>query len=169
MPNTSNCFLTLHDDGQITFGEGVTAEDRCTEIRFFKPDGQTMVAGWEAEIVYRAPGQPERRERQIPVLRQALADDPIPVTRWCFDCAAAPGERHDEGCAVARCTVCGFQRIACDCEGGQPTVWTGRYPGLAEVEKYGYSDLNDLAARAHQGLMIWDSATEQWKTKGQQS
>lgn len=50
----------------------------------------------------------------------------------CNDCNAAPGERHMEGCDVTRCTSCGCQRLGCNCEGGEPDIWTGLWPGIKE-------------------------------------
>lgn len=57
----------------------------------------------------------------------------------CADCGVTPGRPHDDGCDVARCLVTGLQRLACgeshDC--GQQ-VWTGRWPGDAECEEFGW-------------------------------
>lgn len=42
---------------------------------------------------------------------EAVTDD----LRDCGDCGAKPGERHDPGCDVAQCALCGGQLIGCDC------------------------------------------------------
>jgi hypothetical protein len=33
----------------------------------------------------------------------------------CGDCDAVPGQRHNPGCDVERCMLCGGQCISCDC------------------------------------------------------
>lgn len=46
----------------------------------------------------------------------------------CPDCKATPGTPHEDGCDVARCTVCGKQRITCEHSNkdvGWGEVWTG--------------------------------------------
>lgn len=54
--------------------------------------------------------------------------------RNCPDCGVKPGEIHDDNCDVVICTICGQQRICCDCEEGEgePGEWTGIYPGVVE-------------------------------------
>jgi hypothetical protein len=84
------------------------------------------------------------------------------MTINCGDCAVAPGQQHQLGCDVARCTACGWQYIGCECSLSEPTTWTGRWPGEVEVEEYGLKDLNELASLAAQGLLHWDSDTERW-------
>jgi len=75
------------------------------------------------------------------------------------------GSPHVDGCDVARCTACGWQRISCeheDSDEGWGQVWTGEYPGSAECREHGlmlpdgWPDLNRLASLAHQGLVAWD-------------
>lgn len=105
--------------------------------------------------------------------------------RNCGDCAAEPGKPHSDGCDVARCTLCGWQRISCeheDNEGGWGHIWTGRWPGVVECEELGFwtldlcqegrgfvtctagtpgatADLNKLAAVAGSGfLLTWDGS-----------
>ena len=104
----------------------------------------------------------------------------------CWDCAVEVGRRHEEGCDVARCSVCGGQRIACGCEGGHPTIHTGEWPGDVECREMGlwavwsdperstgrcipvpagtpgaFEDLNRLASMAAQGELRWDG--ERWR------
>lgn len=40
----------------------------------------------------------------------------------CHDCHVAEGQPHEDGCDVARCTVCGQQRITC-AHGGSDEGW----------------------------------------------
>jgi len=63
----------------------------------------------------------------------------------CHDCGALSGEPHKDGCDVELCSVCGEQRLQCDCEGHDPLFarWTGIWPGMAEAQFLGM-DLNTL-------------------------
>lgn len=88
------------------------------------------------------------------------------MSNTCPDCAVAPGVQHEYGCDVARCTGCGTQHLMCgfmsNCEGGEPTVWKGTWPGDVEVEEYQLQDLNDLYDLAGQGELKWSREAERW-------
>ena len=58
----------------------------------------------------------------------------------CHDCDARPGQPHQSGCDVERCSVCGLQLIGCTSSVGHDKLfarWTGIWPGLAEVQALG--------------------------------
>lgn len=63
----------------------------------------------------------------------------------CHDCGAKPGEKHLGNCDVERCSVCGGQKLDCDCKGHNRKFarWTGVCPGKAEANYLGI-DLNEF-------------------------
>jgi len=77
------------------------------------------------------------------------------VPRNCPDCGVKPGQTHEGGCDVERCSSCGLQLISCDCgEYNEETDcmenkphdpafarWTGFWPGHLEATALGI-DLN---------------------------
>jgi hypothetical protein len=105
----------------------------------------------------------------------------------CPDCQVDPGERHQDGCDVARCRFVGRQYISCfdikvlpdgsldfleptdhACE---PDRWTGEWPGVkvcrdnnwynAPDSIFGYSeDLNSVPFRA-----VWNPELEDWEAR----
>lgn len=48
----------------------------------------------------------------------------------CPECGTPVGKPHRDNCEMERCSVCGFQRLSCDCEGHNSAMaaWTGEWP-----------------------------------------
>lgn len=65
---------------------------------------------------------------------------------------------------MALCKVCGWQDIGDhDCPDDRAsTIWTGRWPGDAEVREYELTDLNELASMCRTDLLAWNSDLERW-------
>lgn len=71
--------------------------------------------------------------------------------RDCGDCGVKPGQMHDAGCDLERCSYCGGQWIACGHDRTKKhdprfARWTGLYPGSAEARTLGI-DLNEFHGR----------------------
>jgi len=68
-------------------------------------------------------------------MRQGRAADQLSGQQWaCPGCGTTVGLAHHRGCDVERCSVCGEQRLSCECEGHDParSYWTGWHPGRSE-------------------------------------
>lgn len=75
----------------------------------------------------------------------------------CPDCGVTPGQPHKTGCDIERCSVCGRQRISCECKKRQDKAfarWTGFWPGELEAKELGI-DLNEFHRQGfHQILFV---------------
>ncbi len=81
--------------------------------------------------------------------------------RDCPDCGVKPGEVHDDGCDVERCSGCGGQRLSCGiyagdrCDNHDPLFarWTGIWPGELEAKLIGV-DLNEFTIQGYNKIFF---------------
>lgn len=73
----------------------------------------------------------------------------------CPDCAVQPGQQHKDNCDVERCSVCGGQRLICNCNGHDKDFakWTGIWPGSAEADYLGI-DLNQFITNGYSKIFF---------------
>lgn len=75
----------------------------------------------------------------------------------CPDCGVDPGQEHQGGCDVERCSVCKGQWISCGHEGHDPAQakWTGEWPGVSECRERGFYCVERHDARHPIGGCFW--------------
>ncbi len=73
----------------------------------------------------------------------------------CHDCDAKPGEIHEDGCDTERCSVCGGQRLQCDCPDHDAAFarWSGFWPGFLEAKELGL-DLNQFYIGGYEKIIF---------------
>lgn len=90
-------------------------------------------------------------ERRVKALEKLINGPKPEALRPCPDCGVEPGQPHEGGCEVERCSACGGQRLSCFCEGDHDPIfarWSGFWPGKLEAHALGV-DLNDFHTKGY--------------------
>lgn len=149
--------------GLVPAGPGYNAIGAYAAWEFAKERGLEVSLGGVKEplpsALYPLAGDPD----ELPATAKILTDAGIAPPWDCPDCAVPPGTRHEDGCDVGRCPACGQQALGCDKHLDAGTqVWTGRWPGEAEIEDGLAKDLNHLAMCAFgpEPILLWNPDTQ---------
>lgn len=131
--------------------------------QWFAPEGD--VSGRFVEPLKRALWSPRQADRRREFGRRPVARSAWPARErketWvararrltptrqlrptCPGCGTRISQPHMDECEVERCSVCGGQRLICDCVGHdrRAEVWTGEWPGAAECRALGWWAVRD--------------------------
>ncbi len=65
------------------------------------------------------------------------------LSEFCPDCGVGIEKPHIEGCDIERCSMCGMQKLTCDCVGSERVLenWMGIWPERGKLTK---EDLNGI-------------------------
>lgn len=73
-----------------------------------------------------------KKIEKIEAMVAARKDEGMATENKCPDCGVDVGESHTSECDIVRCSVCGEQRITCNCERHDhiASAWTGEWPQI---------------------------------------